>query len=260
MNSATQPKTVIVVDDEIAARESLIEVLDTFENLKVVAQASNGVSAIQKIKTLQPDIVFLDIEMPEMNGFEVAKATQDLCYQLVFLTAYDQYALDAFDTDAIDYLLKPARPKHIEKSIHKIFKQIQMAQQNSTGELIDEAEGYLTSEAQRLTIRSAGEVLVFNYEHIGFIDTVGRYRRIHLTSDGQEVHKMQTYVCDVTFEELTQLLPQRLFLRVHRGFVINLQQLLNLKSSNGRYNAQLVCSEMDIPVSRAMVSALRNRL
>ena len=103
-------KRVIIVDDEPAARANLRAVIDKFKQLKVIAEVGDGKTAIKEIQTLQPDIVFLDIEMPEVNGFDVAKATEHLNYQLIFATAYDQYALDAFDTKAIDYLLKPVRP------------------------------------------------------------------------------------------------------------------------------------------------------
>ena len=122
-NSVADTKRVILVDDEAAAITNLRAVLDGFDALEVVAEVRDGETAIQEIIRLRPDIVFLDIEMPGVNGFEVARETAHLNYQLVFVTAYSQYALDAFGTNAIDYLLKPVRPSLLEKCVRKMLFQ-----------------------------------------------------------------------------------------------------------------------------------------
>lgn len=115
-------KRVIIVDDEPAARNNLKEVIAEFEFLTLVAEIGDGASAIEQIQVLQPDIVFLDIKMPELNGFEVACATEHIPYQLIFSTAYGHYALEAFNTRAIDYLVKPVRPSLVAKCIDKLMR------------------------------------------------------------------------------------------------------------------------------------------
>ncbi|MEE4296155.1 MAG: response regulator, partial [Wenzhouxiangella sp.] len=122
MQKKSNHRRVIIVDDEPAAISNLREVIDAFDALEVIAEIGDGSTAIMEIRRHAPDVVFLDIEMPEVGGFDVARATADMDYQLVFVTAYDHYALDAFGTNAIDYLVKPVRPALLEKCIRKILR------------------------------------------------------------------------------------------------------------------------------------------
>jgi DNA-binding LytR/AlgR family response regulator len=143
--------------------------------------------------------------MPELNGFDVAKATQGLTYQLIFMTSYEQYALKAFDTNAIDYLVKPARPELIAKSI-------------------------------------------------------GRYRRVHLTAQGASIHSTDTIISEQTLDGFCTQLPDSQFYRLHRSYIINATQLLELKYHTRKHFVLLAGTDVQIPVSRSFIHTLKERI
>ncbi|WP_444941986.1 LytR/AlgR family response regulator transcription factor [Microbulbifer sp. ZKSA004] len=243
-------KKVIIVDDEPAARSNLIEVINTFDELKVVAQVTDGKSAIKQIITKSPDIVFLDIEMPEVNGFDVANATQHINYQLVFLTAYQHYALRAFDTNAIDYLTKPAHPELIKKSIRKILRQEMYALGQQTS----------STSGNRLVLSDYNQMKIFEYDQINYIDSIGRYRRIHLTETGVKSHNTNTIISDMTLDSFNEQLPKETFYRLHRSYIINSHRILELKLQSRRHFVRLSGTDTLIPVSRSFLSILKESI
>ncbi|MEO0424696.1 MAG: LytTR family DNA-binding domain-containing protein [Pseudomonadota bacterium] len=252
MAESTPPrKRVILVDDEPAAIASLRAVIGEFEDLEIVAEVADGASAIRTVLELQPDIVFLDIEMPEVGGFEVAKATREVGYQLVFVTAYDQYALDAFDTQAIDYLLKPVRPALIEKCITKILHQETLAL---------EALEKPTLAGDSLTLSDGNALRVLRYEHICYIEGIGRYRRVHLSRHGAQAHRTETIISDTTLDEFASQLPPQQFVRLHRSYIVRLEQITGLTVESRRHFVKLADIAIKVPVSRGNVSSLKSAL
>ena len=241
-------KTVIIIDDEPAARSNLRAVIDTFEELSVIAEVGDGKSAIDQISKLQPDIVFLDIEMPEVDGFDVARATSDLNYQLVFVTAYDQYALDAFNTNAIDYLVKPVRPQLIEKCIKKMLYQQEM--------VLEGLEKQKT-QSDSLVLSDGNAVRILNLSHICFIEGIGRYRRIHLTQSGEAAHRVETIISDTTLDDFESQLPQQKFIRMHRSYLVNISQITSLLNESRRHFVSLKDNPPKIPVSRQKVKNMK---
>jgi DNA-binding LytR/AlgR family response regulator len=241
-------KRVMLIDDEPAAISNLRSVIDSFAELQVIAEIGDGKTAIREITEQKPDIVFLDIEMPEVNGFEVASATAQENYQLVFVTAYDQYALDAFGTHAIDYLLKPVRPSLLEKCIKKILHQ---------KELVLEALAKQKTQSDSLALSDGNAIRVLNQQHICYIEGIGRYRRIHLTPSGAELHRMQTIVSDTTLDEFQSQLSECNFNRLHRSYIVNLQQVIRLSVESRRHFVILVDTNSKIPVSRNKVSEVK---
>ncbi|WDE00299.1 LytR/AlgR family response regulator transcription factor [Thalassomonas actiniarum] len=240
-------KSVIIVDDESAARHSLKKVIDTFSELKIVAEVADGKSAIEQIIASKPDIVFLDIEMPEVSGFDVAKATQNQHYQLVFLTAYEHYALQAFDTHAIDYLVKPARSELIAKCIRKILKQEEFVLRHQS----------LCTDKSRLVLSDYQQQTLLEYEHISYIESIGRYRRVHLTEAGRALHNTETVLSDMTLDWFCEQLPEEVFYRLHRSYIINSNRMLELLLKSRRHFVRLADSEVLIPVSRNFLSTLK---
>lgn len=244
-------KRVVIVDDEPAAIANLCAVLDEFDEVEVVAEARDGSSAIEAIRRHRPDIVFLDIEMPSVSGFEVASKTSDLHYQLVFVTAYDRYALDAFGTHAIDYLLKPVRPSLLRGCIEKILRQEEVA-----ARVLWKRE--VRSEA--LLLAEGSDVRALSHEHVCLVEGLGRYRRIHLTRVGQELHGSDTVVSDTTLDELETQLPSPDFMRVHRSYIVALRQIVELCLESRRYFVKVANLDLKVPVSRTKVADLRARL
>lgn len=244
-------KRVMLIDDEPAAINHLRSVIDTFDELEIIAEIGDGRRAIKEIIKQEPDIVFLDIEMPEVTGFEVAKATADVSYQLVFVTAYDHYALEAFDTKAIDYLLKPVRPSVFKKCINKILHQEDMAL-----EALEEQKGQSDS-----LVLSDGKVMrVVNQRHITYIEGIGRYRCIHLNQAGIGLHRMPTIVSGTTLDDFESQLSTSAFTRLHRSFIVSIEQIVDISVESRRHYVSLMESDMKIPVARAKVSELKSAL
>ena len=244
----TNTRRVILVDDEPAAIRNLREVIDAFDALEVIGEINDGRTAISEIRRHAPDVVFLDIEMPEVGGFDVAAATADMDYQLVFVTAYDHYALDAFGTNAIDYLVKPVRPALLEKCIRKILR---------LEDVIVAALKKSTADRDQLTLSDSSGMRVLRHAEIAFIEGIGRYRRIHLTGQGRAVHATDTILSDTTLDDFEQQLTSHTFIRLHRGYIVRLLGITRLLNESRRHFVQLDGVDQKIPVSRGKVRELR---
>ena len=239
---------MLIVDDEPAAIANLREVIASFDGLEIVAEVGDGRAAIARDPGTPPDLVFLDIEMSEVDGFEVAAATADLNYQLVFVTAYDQYALDAFATNAIDYLLKPVRPSVLEKCIRKILFQ---------EGLVLEALNKDQPEREALVLSDGRSRRVLEPSHICFVEGIGRYRRIHLNASGVERHRVPTIISDTTLDEFEARLPASGFSRLHRSYIVNLRHIVELGIQSRRHFVTLADPSHKVPVARSKVATLR---
>lgn len=241
----------MIVDDEEAARRNLRRVINSFPELNIVAEATNSVSAVRQINELEPDIVFLDIEMPGGNGFDVAKATSHVNYQLVFVTAFQSYALDAFETRAIDYLLKPVRPELLKKCLAKILLQEKLVREA----LVEES-----SHSGGVVLSDGKNKRVIAYHHICYIEGIGRYRQIHLTKQGIEVHKMESLVSDTTLDAFEEKLTSKHFIRSHRGYIVNIDHVNRLYIDARKYVVSFNEHDTKVPVSRNKISKLKELL
>ncbi len=244
-------KQVMIIDDEPTARRHLRSVIDGFDQLEIIGEVGDGKTAIAEIKKYRPDIVFLDVEMPEVNGFDVASATADVNYQLVFVTAYDQYALDAFDTNAIDYLLKPVRPSLLEKCVNKILRH---------EERVLEGLKKQKTQSDSIALSDGNRLRIVKQSHITYIEGIGRYRRIHLAENGRALHEIETILSDTTLDEFESQMSSDEFVRLHRSYLVNLHHILNILVESRRHFVTLRESGMKIPVSRANVSSLKQTL
>ncbi|MEM8941924.1 MAG: LytTR family DNA-binding domain-containing protein [Pseudomonadota bacterium] len=244
-------KRVVIVDDEHAARRQLRDVIDRVPGLTVAAEADSGAAGIEAIHKHDPHIVFLDIDMPGVDGFAVAKATEHLMYQLVFLTAHHQYALDAFDTHAVDYLLKPARPAVVEKCLKKVQRQEVLSMERSQSG---------PARAGGIVLCDSGVSHFLLAGHINFIEGLGRYRRLHLSDEGMDVHDRDTLLSDTTLDQFTEVLSDQAFIRVHRSYLVNLQQIASLQTRGTGNHVCLAGVQDPIPVSRSRLGALRHAL
>ncbi len=248
---ADRCRRVIIVDDEPAARFALKNVIDSFGELELVGEVEDGVAAVDAIQSMKPDIVFLDIDMPGVDGFGVAEATNHLPYHLVFVTAHHSYALEAFDTHAIDFLLKPARPSLIRKCIDKILRQEELA-----------LERLMPQRASRgqIVLVDSGVSRVVACEHILLIGAIDRYRRILLSEDGAKIHGQNTLLSDTTLDDFMDQLSDSGFLRVHRSYIINTRFIVALRTENRRQFVTLEGYKEVVPVARSHVQTVRQAL
>ncbi|HOY27498.1 MAG TPA: LytTR family DNA-binding domain-containing protein [Flavobacteriales bacterium] len=210
---------LIIVDDEPDARERLVELANQDPTLDVVAECRNGQEAVLAIAKHKPDLVFLDIQMPQMNGFEVVRRISATRMPLVvFVTAYDQYALKAFEVSAVDYLLKPYDDMRFHASVAKAKKRLAMTtNEKLTGRLLDLVRGHLHEHSEftdTFAIRDKGRDVVVQADDVIFLRAEGNYLKLVL-ADRSFLYRMTMNAVE------TELDPAR-FLRIHRSYMVNM--------------------------------------
>jgi two-component system LytT family response regulator len=217
----------IIVDDEPLARDRLRSLLASHRDVDVVAECASGRDAVRAITTEKPDLVFLDIQMPEMDGFEVLESIghQDLPV-IVFVTAYDAYAIKAFEVHAMDYLLKPFDRERFEISLDRARAMIRQGRFGDINRqlmsLLEAAKpGPRQSSVERLVLKSGGRVFFLRVEEIDWIEAAGNYVRLHA---GKETHVMRE-----SMNSLEQRLDPDRFIRIHRSTMINIERVKELR-------------------------------
>lgn len=238
----------LIVDDELPAREELIYMLEDFEDLEIIGEASHGKEAIELNKRLKPDLVFLDIEMPKLNGIEVAKQilTNDHSPYIMFVTAYEEYALDAFGVEAVDYILKPISQERLERGMERILAMDRAKNPKSQGAspYSNQGRGYAKPEmANKICVSDNGKLIPLNLREIIYA-TVEDKTTVIISSRGK-------YEVGYTLGELAEKLASPMFFRSHRSFLINLDHIEIIEPwFNSTFNVILKNIDSKIPVSR----------
>jgi two-component system, LytTR family, response regulator LytT len=253
------PLSTVIVDDEQLARDELNFLLKNVDDVQVVAQGKNGLEAVSLIKEHSPDLVFLDVQMPGLDGFGVIKKLLDRKIsmpQVVFATAFDQYAVKAFEVNAVDYLLKPFDKKRVVQAIEKA-RHKKLTVEGSPNEKLETLVRLLEQkktkpETSKVLIRSAGRLMLVDQKEICYASIEDGV--ISVVTPTMEGHSN----CR-TLEELLDSLDSSLFWRAHRGFVVNINRIKEVvpwfKSS---YQLRMDDKKQtEIPVSRAQTKRLR---
>ena len=237
----------IVIDDEPPARLLIKEYLEDFPSIRVVAECKNGQEAIRAIHSLHPDLIFLDIQMPGMNGFELLQHLEYIP-QIIFTTAYDQYALQAFDVNAVDYLLKPISRERFSRAVQKALTQKRESLEQLS-RLLQGLPAKQETPLSRLFIRVGHKIIPVHTDEIVWIEAAGDYTNIHL--------KDRHYVCSLGIGALEKRLDPGQFVRVHRSTIIALRALDHLETDGeGGYWAFL-SQGTRVRVSRSYAAKLR---
>lgn len=219
----------IVVDDEPAARRLMRNLLQEYITVvEVIDEAGNGYNAIEKIDSLKPDLVFLDIQMPDLTGFEVIEKLKHKP-NIIFTTAYEQYAIKAFETFSIDYLLKPIKEERLEMAINKLreFGKASTAiDVPGLQQIINQLRA--PQKATALPIKTGDRIILIRFEQISYLEANDKYVYVH-TADG---HK---HLTDQTLTALEEKLPSQ-FYRIQKSFIINKEKIREMhKHFNGRF-------------------------
>ncbi|MGZ3183882.1 MAG: LytR/AlgR family response regulator transcription factor [Telluria sp.] len=238
----------VVVDDEELARALLKEYLRAYADIEIVAECANGFEAVKAIAELEPDLVFLDIQMPKLDGFEVVELA-GARPRYVFVTAYDQYALKAFDVHALDYLLKPFTPERLEQALAHVRTSV--GAQPAAVQAAREAAGR-NGPLDRVLIRDGARVHVIPAERIDSIEAQDDY--IEIRSEGKGYLKSQR------LSELEGQLDPARFVRVHRSYIVNLERIARLEPATRDTHQAVLHDGRTIPVSRAGYQKLRGLL
>ena len=229
----------VIVDDEPLARRNLRVLLERDRQIEIVDECRNGREAVKAIDTHAPDLIFLDIQMPEMDGFDVLERVgPEQIKAVIFVTAFDQYALKAFEVHALDYLLKPFDDERFNHALQRAKAQIEAREINQLSQkllaLLEEREterkgaqqhaDYLT----RLMIKVSGRVVLLKVDEIDFIEADGNYAKLHV---GSKAHLLRERMND-----LEERLDPAKFVRIHRSIIVNLDRIKELHPHfNGDY-------------------------
>lgn len=214
----------LIVDDEPLAREGVRMLLADDPEIAIAGECGNGSAAVKSIVTLEPDLVFLDVQMPEMNGFDVLEQLgADAAPAIIFVTAFDKYAVQAFEVHAVDYLLKPFTRERFFKALGKAKTQIRdQGDDESRERLQGLIEGLAPRERylERIVVKSPGRIFFLDVAQIDWIEAADTYVRIHV---GRDSHLVRG-----TMNRLETRLDPNRFLRVHRSTILNLKRVKEL--------------------------------
>ena len=226
---------IVIVDDEPLARDRVRDLLKSHRDVKIVGEARNGQEAIQTITLLQPDIVFLDVQMPDMDGFEVLKSLDSNSIPLViFVTAFDEYALRAFEFHALDYLMKPFDRERFTKAINHAKLQATLRKDRDTSRIIRLLEdikpraGYL----ERFVIKAGETVHFVRASEVDSIEAEGNYVRLKV---GNAAHLLRD-----TLNNIESQIDPQIFVRIHRSTIVNMNRVRELQTwARGEYRVVL---------------------
>jgi two-component system LytT family response regulator len=215
----------LIVDDESLARERIRSMLASDPRIQIIAECSNGQDAIEAIQLHSPELVFLDVEMPGIDGFGVLEALPpELIPTIIFVTAYDQYAVRSFEVYALDYLLKPFDQERFDKALERAKTQISTQQSDSLSERILSALEEIKTRPvhlERLVIKMNGHVFFIKADEIDWLEAEGNYVRLHA---GKE-----SYLLRDTISALESQLDPKKFIRVHRSAIVNIDRITELQ-------------------------------
>jgi two-component system LytT family response regulator len=224
-----QPFKAIVIDDEPAARRLMRNLLQEHDDVvEVIAEASTGKEAIEKIESLDPDLIFLDIQMPDLTGFEVIEQLKKKP-NIIFTTAYEQYAIKAFETFSIDYLLKPIKEERLEQSMEKLKEFGRLNQSINVSGLQEIIRQFQSpKKATALPIKTGDRINLIRFENISYLEAQDKYICV-FTIDGQK------FLTDQSLTVLAEKLPPA-FCRIHRSYIINKDKIREMhRHFSGRY-------------------------
>ena len=259
MDTPTATRTIrtVIVDDEPLARERMRTLLDTEEDVEIVGEAKDGVEAVETILGQSPDLVFLDVQMPKLDGFEVIQTVgAERMPPVVFVTAYDQHALRAFEVQALDYLLKPFDRDRFRGTLRRVRKQIDSLENGDISRrliaLVRDLKNDRPSKAERLVVKSGGRLFFLRADEIDWIEAAGNYVRLHV---GTEAHLLRE-----TMNSIESRLRPETFFRVHRSHIVNIERIKELQPwFNGEY-VVILRNGTKLTLSRGYREKLQERL
>ena len=241
------------MDDEPLARRRILSFLKSDNSFEVLAECGDGPSAIRAISEHRPDLVFLDVQMPGTDGFGVLEAVAPVHLpSIIFVTAYDQYAVKAFDAHAVNYLLKPFKRERFLESAARAKKAIQKSK-DKAGETVDEEKlvallRSVTGQRGRLVIRCEGKIVFLRNSEIEWIEAASNYVRVHA---GQRVFAVREAIGD-----FQKTLSPDTFIRIHRSVIVNIDAVSEMQGCGGGEYVVVLRSGKELPLGRTYRSTL----
>lgn len=245
--------TCIIIDDESLARDLLMEFLEPYDEIEVVAQCGKGSEAVEKINVLEPDLIFLDVQMPGMDGFGVLEAIEHQPY-VIFTTAYDKYALQAFEQNAVDYVLKPLNEERFNIAVQRATERIENESQSNVEALIKTISD-ASSESKfssHLFVQKSEKLLNLEVKEIMHLEASGDYTVLSTKND--------QFLSSSGIGKLEEKLDPDVFIRIHRSTIINLNFLKEIEK---HFNGGLIVkmeNGKSFPVSRTYAKQIRKKV
>ena len=234
----------VIVDDEPLARSVVQEYLEAYNEVEVVQECSDGFEGVKAVQQHQPQLLFLDIQMPKINGFEMLELLEQPP-AVIFTTAFDEYALKAFESNAMDYLLKPFSRERFDKAMQKFMQERQ--QQKTTKTSFDEP--LLPEQAQRVVVKWNGKIKIIPMQEIQYLEAADDYVRVY-TAEG-------AFLKNKTMGYFEKTLSPALFVRTHRSFIINVHQITRIEPYERESYMGILKSGAKVPVSKSGYQKLK---
>lgn len=247
-----QKITAVIIDDEELARKVILRYLEKHTDIEVLSECENGFTGLKAINEKNPDLVFLDIQMPKINGFEMLEVL-DKKPLIIFSTAHDEFAIKAFEHSAIDYLLKPYSQKRFSEAVEKATRRIKS--NTATEENIDRLKAQVAhtkEELQRIVVKSGNKVEVIPVSEVEFLEASGDYVEIHTVE--------AKYLKQMPLSYFEEHLSADDFIRVHRSYIVPVNRIKALEPYSKDNYMLILKSGREIPVSKSGMKILREKL
>ncbi len=244
-------KKALIIDDELLARDIIKEYISELEKLEIIAEFSDGFTGLKGIQEFKPDLVFLDIQMPKLNGFEMLELLDDKP-EIIFTTAYDQYAIKAFELNAVDYLLKPFSFERFKESVEKALMRI------DSGKSITGRIGSLQADLElkdeilnRIVVKSRNSVVVLPVHQINFMEAQDDFVMIYTENEH--------YLKQKTLKYYENHLNPEEFLRVHRSYIVKIDLIRKIEPYEKSSRVVVMKNGKKIPISRSGLIRLKSK-
>lgn len=238
---------VIIIDDEPLARSIVNEYLQKHPELELMQECTDGFEGLKAIQQHQPDLIFLDIQMPKINGFEMLELIEQPP-AVIFTTAFDEYAIKAFEAHAIDYLLKPFSQDRFDKALQKWKDQKNSSPKESTKELLESAS-LSPSQNHRIVIKDGSKIKIIPIQDVFYLEAADDYVKIH-TKEGY-------FLKNKTMNHFEQALDKQHFVRSHRSYIVNIQQITRIDPYEKDNHIAVLRTGAKVPVSRSGYGKLK---
>jgi two-component system LytT family response regulator len=238
----------VLIDDEPLARSIVEEYLQSYSNINIVAQCNDGFEGLKAIMEHKPELVFLDIQMPKISGFELLELLED-APAIIFTTAFDEFAMKAFDAHAIDYLLKPFSKERFDKAIEKwMNKQIK---KENTKNLLNEVNESTASE-NRIVVKTGNNIKIIPTQELNYIEAYDDYVKIHVAEN--------CYIKKKTMSHYEKTLDEKQFVRIHRSFIVNINQITKIESMDRENHLAVLKNGTKLNISKTGYPRLKEVL
>jgi two-component system, LytTR family, response regulator len=241
----------IIIDDEPLARTIIKEYLQAYPKIELVQECNDGFEGVKAIQQYQPDMIFLDIQMPKINGFEMLELIEDPP-SVIFTTAFDEYAIRAFESHAIDYLLKPFSKERFDKAIQKLSDQNHASYSKESTQYLLETAAQSPAQQHRVVVKIGGKIRIIPVEEIHYLEAADDYVKIH-TKEGSFLKNKTMSHFELTMDPLY-------FVRTHRSYMLNIQQITRIDPYEKENHIAILKSGAKVPVSKAGYVKLRGVL